>query len=468
MLSTSSRCTRLLLLLLSCVFPSPTTAQYLPNWESLDSRPNPPWYSDAKIGIFIHWGVFSVPSYHSEWFWEDLSLQDPDVVAFVNATEAPGFTYPEYGNRFDATFFNATQWLDLFKNSGAKYVVPTTKHHEGFCNWPSATSFNWNSVDIGPHRDIIGEIANATKAAGLHFGLYHSLFEWFNPLYLQDKANNWTTRTFAQDKTFPELYDLVLKYNPEVLFSDGEWEADNFYWNSTGFLAWLVNDSPVKDTVLYNDRWAAGADNTLCHHGSYYTCADRFLPSSLVGHLWENAFTIDTLSWGYRRNALLSDYMTTPQVISTVVQTVALGGNALINIGPAHDGSIDPIFADRLMGLGSWLSINGEAIYESVPWTIAQNESTTLWYTSSKPALGVVYAILLQWPPTGVLSLSAPTGVSGVTNITLLGGSNVSLPWVPLTTSGTPGLTITLPTLIPGTALASTSAWTFKFLGLGN
>lgn len=448
-------------------FVSVFSQPYLPTWESLDSRPNPKWWSDAKIGIFIHWGVFSVPSFHSEWFWEDLTLNDSDVVSFVAATEAPGFTYPEYGSRFDATFFNATQWLELFKASGAKYIVPTTKHHEGFCNWPSATSFNWNSMDIGPHRDIIGEIANATVAAGLHFGLYHSLFEWFNPLYLQDQANNWTTHTFAQEKTFPELYDLVLKYKPELLWSDGEWTADNAYWNSTGFLAWLANDSPVKDTVLWNDRWNGGNDNSLCHHGSYYTCADRFLPSSLVGHPWENAFTIDTQSWGYRRNALLSDYMTTSQVISTVIQTVALGGNALINIGPAHDGSIDPIFADRLTGLGTWLNTNGEAIYASVPWTVAQNESTTVWYTSSEPALGAVYAMILEWPSSGVLSLAAPTGVSEVTNITLLGGSGASLPWTPLTTPGAPGLLVTLPTLLPGSTLSSTSAWTLKFLGLG-
>ena len=453
-------------LLSTTLLVSSTVAQqYLPTWESLDTRPLPQWWADAKIGIFIHWGVFSVPSFHSEWFWEDLSLGAPDVVAFVNSTEAPGFTYPEYGNRFDATFFNATQWLELFKASGAKYIVPTSKHHEGFCNWPSATSWNWNSKDIGPHRDLIGELANATVASGLHFGLYHSLFEWFNPLYLQDQANNFTTRIFAQQKTIPELYDLVLNYNPEVLWSDGDWVADNTYWNSTGFLAWLANESPVKETVVWNDRWAAGADNTLCHHGSFYTCADRFLPNSLVGHPWENAFTLDTQSWGYRRNALLSDYMTTSQVISTVVQTIALGGNALINIGPAHDGSIDPIFADRLIGLGAWLRINGEAIYSTQPWSIAQNESTTVWYTSN-PSLGSVYAIVLEWPVTGVLSLTFPTATLGITNVTMLGMSSSTLQWTPLTNPGEQGIKVTLPSLLPGSNLSSTSAWSLKFLGL--
>jgi len=118
-------------------------ARYDPTWASLDTRPLPQWYSDAKVGIFIHFGVFSVPSFHGEWFWSDLiSAKDADVVAFVAETEAPGFTYPEYAARFDATFFNATQWLDLFKSSGAKYVVPTTKHHEGVSGAGKGSSAN--------------------------------------------------------------------------------------------------------------------------------------------------------------------------------------------------------------------------------------------------------------------------------------------------------------------------------------
>ena len=314
-------------------------ARFAPTWESLDSRVNPTWYSDAKVGIFIHFSLFSVPSFHGEWFVYDwLGAKDQDVVDFVAQTEAPSFAYGDYAPRFTAEFFNATTWLALFKASGARYVVPTTKHHDGFAMWPSATSFNFNCLAVGPKRDVIGELAKATRAAGLRFGAYHSLFEFYNPLYLSDKANNWTTQVFVAEKVLPEMRDLVERYRPDILWSDGDWEppGNSTYWNSTEFLAWLVNDSPVADTVLYNDRWG---ENSLCRHGSFYTCADRYLPGSLVGHPWENAFSLDTGSWGYRRNAPLSDYMTTAQVISTVAQTVALGGNALINVGPAKDGT---------------------------------------------------------------------------------------------------------------------------------
>ena len=119
-------------------------------------------------------GVFSVPAFRSEWFWSDWEIaKDQDVLDFVASTEAPNFAYADYAARLGYHFFNATAWAELFAASGARYVVPTTKHHEGFCNWPSATSFNWNSVDVGPRRDLVGEIANATRAAGLRFGAYH-------------------------------------------------------------------------------------------------------------------------------------------------------------------------------------------------------------------------------------------------------------------------------------------------------
>lgn len=157
---------------------------YAPTWDSLNARPLPSWYDDAKIGIFIHWGVYSVPSFAppgsgqpAEWFWHNLADNMTAYLDFVGGTEAPGFAYADYAPRFNAYFFNATAWAALFKAAGARYVVPTAKHHDGFCLWPSATAFNWNSMDVGPRRDLIGELAGAVKAAGLTFGVYHSAWE---------------------------------------------------------------------------------------------------------------------------------------------------------------------------------------------------------------------------------------------------------------------------------------------------
>jgi len=128
----------------------------------------------------------------------------------------------------------------------------------------------------------------------LHMGLYHSLFEWYHPLYLQDKANNWNTTDFVDQVTMPELYEIVNNYKPEVIFSDGDWEAPDSYWKSKDFLAWLYNESPVKDVIAVNDRWGAGDS---CNHGGYYSCDDRYNPGTLQVHKWENCMTIDQHSW---------------------------------------------------------------------------------------------------------------------------------------------------------------------------
>lgn len=130
---------------------------YQPNWDSIDSRPLPSWYDESKIGIFIHWGVFSVPSFGSEWFWwywQGAKLEE--YIDFMNKNYEPDFTYADFGPKFTAEFFNATQWANIFNNSGAQYVVLTSKHHEGYTLWPSEVSWNWNSKDVGPHIDIVG------------------------------------------------------------------------------------------------------------------------------------------------------------------------------------------------------------------------------------------------------------------------------------------------------------------------
>jgi len=438
-------------------------ARYAPTWASLDSRPLPGWYDSAKVGIFLHWGVFSVPSFgvdhgntgSGEWFWKLLEDNVTAYVDFVAETQSSNFAYPDYAASFTAEFFNATQWAALFKASGARYVVPTAKHHEGWCNWPSATSFNWNSQDVGPRRDLIGELASAVKSADLRFGVYHSLYEWFNPLYLADEASNFTTTTFLS-KTWGELRDLVTRYEPDLIWSDGDMGPDG-YWNAPeNFLSWLVNDSPVAGTVVFNDRWG---NNDTCQHGSYFTCTDRYLPSSKQNHKWENAFTLDMDSWGFRRNANVGRYLSVQDVVQTVVKTVSLGGNALINIGPAHDGTIDAIFQDRLLGLGAWLGVNGDSIYGTTPWR-AQNETrASAWYTLGADG-GTVFCTIFSWPPTGALTLATPIPAGG-TSVDLLGGP-ANLTWAPLSALGAAGIVVTMPALLPGSALAAAPAWTLS------
>ncbi|RXG52748.1 Alpha-L-fucosidase [Armadillidium vulgare] len=351
---------------------------YEPNWDSLDSRPLPSWYDEAKIGIFLHWGVFSVPSFGSEWFWKHLQDQSPSYVDFMKKNYRPGFKYQDFGPMFTAEFYNPEEWADIFNASGARYIVLTSKHHEGYTLWPSKYSWNWNAMDVGPGRDLLGDLAVTLKKYDhIHFGLYHSLYEWFNPLYLKDKDNGYQTDYFVQRKTMPELYELVNLYKPEVIWSDGEWEALDKYWRSTEFLAWLFNDSPVKDSVVVNDRWGKGIP---CHHGSFYTCQDKFNP-----------------------------------------------GNLLVNTGPTHDGRIAPIMEERLRQMGFWLGINGEAIYGSKPWTY-QNDTYTpqVWFTRRDSEKPTVYALALNWPEESSLILGTVKSTTK-TKIQMLGYSKALL-----------------------------------------
>ncbi|CAG9822075.1 unnamed protein product [Phaedon cochleariae] len=394
--------------------------RYEPNWGSLDTRPLPQWYDEAKLGIFIHWGVFSVPSYSSEWFWSQWANNNEEVVSFMKENYPPNFTYQEFAKDFKAEFFNASEWAEIFQQSGARYIVLTSKHHEGYTLWPSKYSYSWNSVDIGPRRDIVGELAEAVRRRNITFGLYHSLFEWFHPIYLSDKASNWTKKEFVTNKIIPEMRELIQTYEPAVLWSDGDWEAPDSYWNSTEFLAWLYNDSPVKDSIVTNDRW--GID-IPCKHGDFFSCQDRYNPGTLQLHKWENAMTIDKQSWGFRRNAKLSDYYSTLELISQLVSTVSCGGNLLMNVGPTKEGILAPIFQQRLKELGDWLAINGEAIYGSKPWS-TQNDSldSSVWYTASKDD-NVVYAISLHWPLENILTLGSTQDIFRYTDtvIFLLG-----------------------------------------------
>ncbi|XP_055958366.1 alpha-L-fucosidase isoform X2 [Patella vulgata] len=370
----------------------------------------------------------------------------------------PDFTYADFGPQFTAEFFDANQWADMFKASGAEYIVFVSKHHEGYTNWPSNHSFNWNSMAVGPKRDIVGELAAAIKTnTSIHFGVYHSLFEWFHPLYLQDKENNFSTQNFVIDKTMPELYELVNTYKPDVIWSDGDWEATSDYWQSKEFLSWLYTDSPVKDTVVTNDRW--GKDST-CKHGGFFTCQDRYQPGKLQSRKWENAMTIDRRSWGYRRNAQLSDYLSTEELLSTFIETVSFGGNMLMNVGPTKEGTIHPLFEERLRDVGSWLNVNGEAIRSSRPWT-SQNDTLTphVWYTMRNSD---VYAILLDWPTGSTLSLGAPMTQTGTT-VQLLGYSG-NFKW---TARSGKGIDITIPP-ISASSIPCKWAWTLKLSGLAN
>lgn len=432
---------------------------YQPNWQSIDSRPIPKWFTDAKFGIFIHWGLFSVPSWgptegnvyekYAEWYW---SRQNPDgkpspaFTEFHNKTYGEKTKYQDFVKDFKAEMFNPDQWAEVFRQSGAKYIVLTSKHHEGFTLWPSKQSWNWNAVDVGPHRDLAGDLTQAVKAKGLHMGFYYSLYEWYNPLYKDDLTK------YVDDHMIPQLKDLVMSYKPDVVWTDGEWDQPSEKWKSTEFLAWLYNESPVKETVVVNDRWGK---ETRSKHGGIYTTEydlvhDQNAQGKKIEHPWEECRGIGG-SFGYNRNENLKDYETSESLVHILIDKVARGGNLLLNIGPTADGRIPVIMQQRLKDMGDWLAINGESIYETHAWDKAPSigKETTVFFTAKGNDL---FVIVTKWQDKPI----TVSGVSSASNVSLIGFNGK----VKFASSGNK-LTIIPPSISPATNPCQ-YAWVFK------
>lgn len=475
-------------------FASAAGAQtYQPTWESIDGRVTPAWFQDAKFGIFIHWGVYSVPSYapvlpgklaYAEWYWNALiGGKGPKPSPIQSGTweyhrkqYGEDFDYKDFAPQFRAELFDAGHWADVFLRSGAKYVVPTSKHHEGFALWPSREASAtwgrpWNAVEIGPKRDLLGELTNAVRAKGLKMGFYYSLYEWYNPLWLADKPR------FVREHLFPQFKDVVTRYQPSIIFSDGEWELTSAEWRSPELLAWLFNESAVKNEVVINDRWGKDSRHK---HGGYWTT--EYTPGMAdTSHPWEESRGMG-FSYGYNRAERLEHYRTARELVTILVDIVSRGGNLLLDIGPDADGTIPVIMEQRLAEIGAWLAVNGEAIYGTRPFTASKqwsagevpgidfNKEFDSAYDVSKlvgtPEPGkasieafftkkgsAVYAILPRWP--GARFIWKDAAALNPKAVTLVGAPGA----LRFTRAGST-ITIDLPALPEG--LLAMPAWVIK------
>ncbi|CAN8001119.1 unnamed protein product, partial [Ixodes hexagonus] len=408
---------------------------YEPTWDSLDSRPLPAWYDEAKVGIFLHWGVYSVPSYVSEWFWWYWMDQgfptNKKVPQFMKDNYPPGFTYPAFAKDFTCEFFDPSEWARIFEDSGARYVVLTSKHHEGYTLWPSNGSFNWNSMDVGPKRDLVGTVRPCCYAAStLAYDACYCLFFWHKFAFIK--------RSVFVTFTVSSLQPRLLARRPSIADAlQGELYED--------VEDWLQH----YERVALHNRWTE--EQRL--QNVYFALEGTAGTGVLQPHKWENCMTVDQYSWGYRRNASLSDILTIERLIATVVETISCGGNILINVGPTHDGRIAPIFQERLAQLGSWLRVNGEAVYGSEAW-VCQNDtlSGSVWYEHSS-----VYAFVLEWPRGSKLALGS-LKIGNDTKIVMLGAESEPVTVLP---SSETELLLKLPALTPD-LLPSPWAWVLR------
>jgi alpha-L-fucosidase len=422
----------ILLLASAGIFPrckEQVSEKYKPTWESLSTHPTPLWFRDAKFGIFIHWGVYSVPAYH-EWYLEFISPKS-------NWGETPGgppytaaqgelsdslfesrirkkaneyhrenygvdFEYDDFIPLFKAGHFDPGSWADLFREAGARYVVMTAKHGDEFAMWPSRVTRR-NAMKMGPHRDLAGELAAAVRSRGIKMGFYHN-----------------TTYSFW-DKRFPNkewvkymnssVRELVDLYRPDILWGDvivnpvrdenGRLMEAADCWNSREVIAWFYNHSENPDEVVTNDRWGldtsrAGIQSEKAFSKSIWAQHERSWgreDAAILGDFqtperrnitkifdipWETCDALDPTSWGYNKQTPDSAYMKPGELIGYLADIVSKGGNLLINIGPRDDGTIPEVMQNCLKDAGAWLRTNGEAIYGTRPWTVF-GEGPTMW-----------------------------------------------------------------------------------------
>ncbi len=335
-----------------------------PSFDTIYQRKIPTWFNEAKFGVFIVWGVYSVPGWapkgqYAEWYGHNILDAGSPAQKYHNRVWGPDFTYDQFVPLFTGEAFDANAWTSLIQKSGAKYVVTAANYHDGFAMYPTKYSVSkfgdhWNAHDRGPKRDVLGELEAAGNARGLKMGIYYSLYEWWNPLYQSGQLEK-----YAREFLAPKFKEVVTRYQPPVMFLDGEWEHPYQTWHSDELAHWLYTESPVKDEVVVNDRWGWTRGKYGDYLSSEYGGGD-YPPT----HPWQEDRGIGN-SYGYNRNEDAWDYNSRQTLVRLLSTVCGNGGNLLLDIGPTADGHIPPIMEERLLQIGEWLGKNGAAIYGS-------------------------------------------------------------------------------------------------------
>jgi len=304
----------------------------------------------------------------------------------------------------------------------------------------------------------VGDLTQSVREKGLKMGLYFSLLEWETPPpsrkntpYISpEKVGKYQIPAdqYIQGHIIPQLKELVANYQPSMIFSDGAWDETSDYWGSESFLAWLYNEAPNKDEVVVNDRWGKDAHST---HGDFYSSEYSGENDQMKGsHPWEESQGIGG-SYGYNRAENLEDYKTSTQIIHLLIDQVSRGGNLLLNVGPSSDGLIPVIMQQRLLDMGGWLKVNGEAVYGSTRWINRPTDTNNknVFYTIKGNDL---FVICTQWPEKDLVI----PGIKQSGKVSLLGSQ------VPVKSKVSSGrLTILPPAINPGN-MPCEHAWIFK------
>ncbi len=403
------------------------------HWESLKAYKVPAWYQDGKFGIFIHWGVYSVPGSGNEWYPRNMYLQDSDT--FKHHVETYGaqarFGYKDFIPLFTAEKFDADHWASLFKRAGAQFVVPVAEHHDGFPMYDCSFT-EWKATTMGPKRDIIAELAEAVRRQWLVFGVSSHRAEhwWFynggtkfdsdvqDPryagLYAPAQPETLPPNEEFLDDWLARTCELVDKYQPQLVWFDWWIEQSVFSAYLQKFAAYYYNRGAQWERgVAINYKHKAFAE------GSAVFDIERGQSTDLLPYFWQNDTSVSKNSWGYVQS---QDYKTAEALIGDLVDIVSKNGALLLNIGPRPDGTIPEPEEELLLDIGRWLTVNGEAIYGTRPWKVygegptqvvggSFNDTKRAAFTSQDIRFttrgDILYAIALARPDDGRITIKA-------------------------------------------------------------
>jgi alpha-L-fucosidase len=383
---------------------------YEPTLESLSRHPLPQWYADAKLGIFVHWGLYSVPGWaplshpehdfrnvdyiknnpYAEWYYNVMRIDGSPTQAY-HRQHYGGADYYNFVPVFnqESAKWKPDQWAEIFHDAGARYVVLTTKHHDGFTLWPSATP-NPTLPKDRQHatRDIVGELTSAVRKQGMRMGLYYSGgYDWTfvpGPIRVPADYQSVKPQSAAYGKyADAQIRELIARYRPAVLWNDIDWPKSG---DALGIMADYYNTVP--DGVI-DDRFG------IKH--SDFTSPEYKKIDEIQKTKWEECRGLGR-SFGYNRAEGEAETIAPDALIYLLVDIVSKNGNLLLDVGPEADGTIPPIQMDRLRALGAWMHQNGEAIYGTQPWTRAVGQSTEGIGVRFTQKNGYLYAILLGKP----------------------------------------------------------------------
>jgi alpha-L-fucosidase len=365
------------------------------------------WWREARFGMFIHWGLYAVPA--GEYKGKRSEKIGEWIMEWANI---PRVDYEQFATRFNPVKFNAAEWVRIAKGAGMKYIVITSKHHDGFSMYDSRVS-NYDVVDATPYaRDLIKALAAETKRQGLKFCFYYSILDWHHPSQYVDApgkdptAGNGTTKMRPGGKEEyvaymkDQLRELITAYDPAVLWFDGEWQD---WWTEEDGQDLYQYVRSLKPLIIINNRVGkgrqgmAGMSKTDREYSGDFGTPEQEIPANgLPGADWESCMTMNT-TWGYK--SYDDKWKSAETIIRNLIDIASKGGNYLLNVGPTADGLIPQPSVERLADVGKWMKVNGQAIYG----TTASPFATQLSFGRATSKPGRIYLHVFDWPADGRL-----------------------------------------------------------------